>query len=85
MEEIFKHPDQVQYWQAVAAGKTVDWNEVFRSYRAQVDWPGAHVWPELAVAYPEAKVVHSIRPETVSPLNSAGQGAFAGSACKKHR
>ena len=58
MEEI------VQYWQAVAAGKTVDWNEVFRGYRAQVDWPGAHVWRELAVAYPEAKVVHSIGPET---------------------
>jgi hypothetical protein len=64
MEEILKHPDQVPYWQAVAAGKAVDWNEVFRGYRAQVDWPGAHVWRELAVAYPEAKVVHSIRPET---------------------
>ena len=64
MEEILKHPDQVPYWQAVAAGKAVDWNEVFRGYRAQVDWPGAHVWRELAVAYPEAKVVHSIGPET---------------------
>jgi hypothetical protein len=64
MEEIFNHPDQVPYWQAVAAGKPVDWNEVFRGYRAQVDWPGAHVWRELAVAYPEAKVVHSVRPET---------------------
>ena len=64
MEEILKHPDQVPYWQAVAAGKAVDWNEVFRGYRAQVDWPGAHVWCELAVTYPEAKVVHSVRPET---------------------
>ena len=63
MEEIFKHPDQVQYWQSIAAGKTVDWNEVFCGYHAQVDWPGAHVWRELAVAYPEAKVVHSVRPE----------------------
>ncbi len=63
MEEIFKHPDQVPYWQAVAAGKSVDWNEVFLGYGAQVDWPGAHVWRELAAAYPEAKVVHSVRPE----------------------
>jgi hypothetical protein len=28
-----------------------------------VDWPGVHVWHELAAAYPEAKVVLSVRPE----------------------
>ena len=63
MEEIFAHPEQVPYWQAFVAGKTVVWDEVFKGYRSQVDWPGAHAWRELAAAYPDAKVVHSVRPE----------------------
>jgi len=63
MHEIFEHPEQVAYWQALAAGKAVDWNDVFSGYRSQVDWPGAHVWRELAEAFPQAKVVHTVRPE----------------------
>lgn len=63
MEEVFEHPEQVSHWQAVAAGDTVDWNTVFAGYNSQVDWPGAHVWRELAATFPDAKVVHSVRPE----------------------
>lgn len=63
MEEVFGHPEQVPYWQAMAAGKPVDWNEVFAGYKSQVDWPGAHVWRELAATFPDAKVVLSVRPE----------------------
>jgi hypothetical protein len=63
MEELFSHPEQLPYWQAIAAGRPVVWDEVFAGYRAQVDWPGAHPWRELAAAYPDAKVVLSVRPE----------------------
>ncbi len=63
MEEIFAHPEQVPFWQAIAVGRLVDWDEVFAGYRAQVDWPGAHVWRQLADAYPQAKVIHTARPE----------------------
>lgn len=63
MEEVFAHPEQVPFWQAALAGQAVDWDKVFRNYRAQVDWPGAHVWRQLAAAYPAAKVIHSVRPE----------------------
>ena len=63
MEEVFGHPEQVPYWQAVAAGTPVDWSEVFAGYRSQVDWPGAHVWRETAAAFPNAKVIHTTRPE----------------------
>jgi hypothetical protein len=63
MEEVFAHPEQVPYWEAVAAGRAVDWDAVFAGYHAQVDWPGAHSWKELAAAYPEAKVILSVRPE----------------------
>jgi hypothetical protein len=63
MEEVFENPAQVPHWQAVAAREPVDWDVVFAGYRSQVDWPGAHPWRELAAAYPEAKVVLSVRPE----------------------
>jgi hypothetical protein len=63
MEEVFSHPEQVPFWQSVAAGRPVAWDAVFAGYRSQMDWPGAHVWRELAEAYPEAKVIHSVRPE----------------------
>ena len=63
MHEIVEDPGQVAHWQAIAAGRRVDWNTVFAGYRSQVDWPGAHVWRELAAAFPDAKVVHSVRPE----------------------
>ena len=51
------------HWQAIAAGRPVKWDEVFAGYRSQVDWPGAHVWRETAIAYPKAKVIHTTRPE----------------------
>jgi hypothetical protein len=63
MEEVLAHPEQVPYWQAAIAGEPVEWDKVFSGYRSQVDWPGAHVWRRLAFAYPEAKVIHSVRPE----------------------
>lgn len=64
MEEVFGHPEQVAHWQAVAAGRKLDWASVFAGYRSQVDWPGAHVWQELVATFPLAKVVLTVRPET---------------------
>ena len=63
MEEVLAHPEQVAYWQAAIAGEPVDWDKVFSGYRSQVDWPGAHAWRQLAAAYPQAKVIHTLRPE----------------------
>ena len=63
MEECFAHPEQAAYWQDLLAGKSVDWDRVFAGFKSQVDWPGAHYWRELIAAYPDAKVVLSVRPE----------------------
>jgi hypothetical protein len=65
MEEVMENPEQVAHWQAFVAGDAVDWSKVFTGYNSQVDWPGAHVWRELAAAYPDAKVIHSVRPEEI--------------------
>lgn len=63
MEEIFAHPEQVAPWQQMQAGHEPDWRQVFAGYVSQVDWPGAHVWRQLAAAFPEARVIHTVRPD----------------------
>lgn len=63
MDEVLENPPQVALWQAIASGQDVDLAEVFAGYRAQVDWPGAYVWRESAARFPQAKVLHSVRPE----------------------
>ena len=61
MVEVIGNPAQVALWAAAARGEAADWDRVFAGYRAQVDWPGAHYWRELAARYPEAKVILSLR------------------------
>ena len=61
MYEIRDHPELLADWQAAARGEPVDWDEVFRGYRSQVDWPGARYWRELARHFPKAKVILSVR------------------------
>jgi len=62
MEEVFKNPTQLPYWQKAANGEVMDWDEVFQGYSSAVDWPSGHYWRELAEFYPESKVLLSVRP-----------------------
>lgn len=61
MFEVRDNPPLLTPWQAFADGRTVDWDAAFKGYRAQVDWPGAAAWSQLAQHYPEAKVVLTVR------------------------
>jgi len=61
MSEVFKNPAAPGYWEAAADGKPVDWEEVFAGYRSTVDWPSATFYKELADAYPDAKVILTVR------------------------
>lgn len=63
MVEVMGNPSQPAYWSAFVAGEDVDWTEVFAGYTSQVDFPGAAVWPRLIDAFPDAKVLHTERPE----------------------
>jgi hypothetical protein len=63
MVEVMQNPPQLAFWQAHVEGVEVDWAEAFAGYQSQVDFPGAAVWHELSVAFPEAKVIHTERPE----------------------
>jgi hypothetical protein len=61
MFEIRDNPELLGDWVAAARGDKVDWDEVFRGYKSQVDWPGAKYWRELAQHFPEAKVILTVR------------------------
>lgn len=63
MYEVIGNPPSVAGWADAFAGKAVDWDAMFAGYNSQVDWPGAHFWRQSAEAFPQAKVVHSVRPE----------------------
>ncbi len=61
MSEVHNNPAQSAIWDALADGATPDWETAFEGYRSQVDWPGAAFWRELAEAYPQARVVLTLR------------------------
>jgi hypothetical protein len=49
-----------QGWEA-AMDDDPDWEAIFGEHESTVDWPGAFFYRQLADAYPEAKVVLSVR------------------------
>jgi hypothetical protein len=84
MFEVRNNPAQIGNWEALARGEQVDWDETFRGYRAQVDWPGARYWRELAGHYPAARIILTVRdPDqwfdsvqaTIAPF-MAGRGTY---------
>ncbi len=63
MYEVIGDPSQVAIWQAIAAGESPDWEQVFAGYVSQVDWPGAQVWQQTMAVSPDAKVLYTETPE----------------------
>ncbi len=61
MFEVLANPSQAAGWLAAARGEPVDWQVLLAGYHAQVDWPGCALWRELLDAFPDAKVVLSVR------------------------
>ena len=62
MDDVFSSPERLRVWESIAAGSTVDWPKVFSGYRATIDWPSTNYWRELADAFPQARVLLSVRP-----------------------
>lgn len=50
----------VEAWQNALRGE-VDWEQVFHGYNATVDYPGSFFYRDLIEAFPDAKVVLSVR------------------------
>lgn len=61
MMEVGMHPTHTQVWLDLAHGKEIGWETLFDGYQASVDWPSANFWREQMAAYPEAKVLLTLR------------------------
>lgn len=61
MEEVVKHPREVPTWERAARGEPVDWASFMAPWGASVDFPSALYYRELLAAFPEAKVVLTVR------------------------
>ncbi|MEU1055273.1 sulfotransferase family protein [Streptomyces sp. NPDC005876] len=61
MLRLLECPDALVLWRAAARGESVDWTQAYDGYRSSVDWPGAAFWREITEAYPEAKVILTVR------------------------
>ncbi len=53
-------PTQVPLWNRALDGEA-PWEEVFAGQRSSADWPGGYFYRELMEAYPDAKVLLSVR------------------------
>jgi len=61
MEEVIKRPDHVEIWCDYADGIPVDWIQLFADYNSVVDYPASIAYRDLMQAFPDAKVVHTVR------------------------
>jgi hypothetical protein len=60
MANVMRDLDTVPRWLEAFLGRD-DWDDIFGGYQATVDWPGAFFYKELMEAYPDAKVLLSVR------------------------
>lgn len=62
MYKLLEERSEWPLWLRVYNGDSVDWEEVYRGYNSAVDAPASFLWRELSAAYPDAKVILTIRP-----------------------
>ena len=62
MDDLFASPERLAVWQNVADSTEPEWDSVFTGYASTIDWPSTNYWQALAVAYPDAKILLSVRP-----------------------
>lgn len=61
MEEVMRTPGHVAMWHDIGRGRPADWQRLFSGYGSAVDFPASVVYQELMEAFPDAKVVHTVR------------------------
>lgn len=61
MIEVMKNPSHMRQWTNIIEGGQADWQSLFDGYQAAVDWPASAYYKELIVAYPDVKVILTVR------------------------
>ncbi len=60
MVNVLGDLSQTAVWEAAYEGRA-DWQEIFADFESTVDWPGSYYYKELIEAFPDAKVLLSVR------------------------
>ena len=60
MVNVLMDLDVAQHWRRALYGQA-NWDETFAGFESTVDWPGSFFYRELIDAYPDAKVLLSVR------------------------
>jgi hypothetical protein len=70
-------PGHIAIWQKAMAGEPVDWPALYAGYRSAVEWPTVSFLPQLLAAFPEARVILTLR-DPESWYESAAVTIFPG-------
>ena len=61
MIDVARRPELLPGWQAAADDEDVDWKALLDGWASTVDWPACTFWQEIWAAFPDAKVLLSVR------------------------
>ncbi len=62
MKEVTEHAGHLQAWHELVGGEhAMDWHALFADFEATVDFPACVYYRELLAAFPDAKVVLTVR------------------------
>ena len=61
MVELLNNGSHVDKWLSAYKEQASPWQDIFQNYQATVDAPGCFFYKELMAAYPEAKVILTLR------------------------
>lgn len=61
MVAVREHPHHDELWRRAGRGDAVDWEALFAGYRSAVDWPSCNFWEQQMAAFPDAKVILTVR------------------------
>jgi len=54
-------PTGTSHWELLARGEQIDWREALAGYGSTVDWLCARFYPDILDAWPDARVILSVR------------------------
>ena len=61
MIDVARQPELLPGWQAAVDGEEIDWEAQLEGWGSTVDWPACTFWAEIWEAFPDAKVLLSVR------------------------
>ena len=61
MVEVAQNLPHARVWLKASRGGAIDWPALFQGYQSTVDWPSCNFYLQQMAAFPEAKVLLSLR------------------------